>query len=62
MLVYEFELDKALAVRKKEGRHEERRSTALIMLEENEPLEKIVKYSKLPLADILALQKELEPK
>ncbi len=39
-------------------RYDERIETAREMLQDNEPMEKIVKYSRLPKETILKLQKE----
>ena len=44
------------------GRDDERTATALDMLADNVPIEKIVKYSHLPKEKVLELQKSAAPK
>ena len=45
-----------------QGRDDERTATALDMLADNVPIEKIVKYSHLPKEKVLELQKSAAPK
>ena len=55
------EADKQLAAESgiKQGIAQNRREVALDMLKDNEPMEKIIKYSKLALKDIEEIKKNL---
>lgn len=61
MLALEWNMDDALQARfdegRNEGRDEERESIALDMLSEGEPLDKILKFTKLSLERIKELEK-----
>ncbi len=62
MVMTEEELDFLASVRVKarsEGRTEERREMATAMLVEGEPIEKVVKYSRLSEDDVLAIKASL---
>lgn len=59
MVMTEEELDFLASVRVK-ARSDERREMAANMLAEGEPIEKIVKYSRLSEAEVLAIKASLE--
>jgi hypothetical protein len=54
-MTYEYDLHES----KEEGRAEERRETALSMLADGEPVEKVVRISKLSEEDVLAIKTKL---
>jgi len=56
MLYYEFNMEDALAARYAEGVKKERSYMARSMLLEGEPVDKIVKYTKLSEKEVLALK------
>lgn len=51
-MTYEYDLHES----KEEGRVEERRAMAVAMLADGEPIEKIVKYSRLSKEEVLKLR------
>jgi predicted transposase/invertase (TIGR01784 family) len=66
MLITEWDNEKAMQVQRREGIEEgeakQQRETVLAMLEANEPIEKIARYTKLSPAEIEALQSTHYPR
>jgi len=59
-MTYEMKMQEARNDGKEEGLIESSTQTALDMLRDNEPIEKIIKYSRLPLERIQELAKEIK--
>ncbi len=59
-MTYEMKMQEARNDGKEEGLIESSTQTALDMLRDNEPIEKIIKYSRLPLERIQKLAKEIK--
>ena len=59
-MTYEMKMREAHDDGRSEGRAEGRIETALDMLRDNEPMEKIIKYSHLPKERILELAQQIE--
>ena len=59
-MTYEMKMREAHDDGRSEGRTEGRTETALDMLRDNEPLEKIIKYSHLPKERILELAQQIQ--
>ena len=55
-------IDESFEKGAEQGRDNERTATALDMLTDNEPIEKIVKYSHLPKEKVIELQKTMAAK
>ena len=68
ILVYEFDMNKAAAVWRKEestlgeerGDKKGRKAVALKMLRRNRSIDEIVEDTELPLAEVLSIKKEME--
>ena len=62
LYAYSDAIDESFEKGAEQGRDKERTATALDMIADNEPIEKIMKYSHLPKEKILELQKTLATK
>ena len=66
ILVYEFDMNKAAAVWRKEEstltRQEDQKAFALKLFKRNRPIDEIVEDTELSLAEVLSIKKELEGK
>lgn len=62
LYAYSDTIDESFEKGAEQGRDRERTATALDMLADNEPLEKIMKYSHLPKEKILELHKAMVTK
>ena len=62
LYAYSDSIDESFEKGTEQGRDDERTATALDMLADNVPIEKIVKYSHLPKEKVLELQKTMTAK
>ena len=62
LYAYSDAIDESFEKGTEQGRDDERTATALDVLTDNEPIEKIVKYSHLPKEKVLELQKTMAAK
>ena len=62
LYAYSHAIDESFEKGAEQGRDNERMATALDMLADNEPIEKIVKYSRLPKEKILELKEKITTK
>jgi len=62
LYAYSDSIDESFEKGTEQGRDDERTATALDMLADNVPIEKIVKYSHLPKEKVLELQKTMAAK
>ena len=62
LYAYSDAIDESFEKGAEKGRDDERTATALDMLTNNEPIEKIVKYSHLPKDKVIGLQKTMVTK